>query len=1062
MSNLYRVLILLVTFFGLGISCASAANVVSFDPQTVEVYPGSSQDVRIVMDEVPEGISGFNITIFILNPEIAEITAVSFPDWGQLPRNSTLPSSSVWIKVSDLGSQVGPGDTNVLLGTITVTGKKAGTTDLGIPTTKISADGGSLISPTIITGNIHVLDNEAPVISSVSLSNSSPHTGNSITVTVDVTDNVGVSSVIASGVSLVNTGGNVWKGDITAIEGTHTVSVTASDAAGNTAVDESATYTATTTTSDTQAPIISSVTLSSGTPDAGASIVVTVDVTDNVGVSSVVASGVALVNTGGNVWKGNIVALEGIHSVNVSAVDEAGNVALDNSTSYTALTPDNLPPSSITNLQSTKGTTWIHWTWQNPKDADFNHTEIYLNGAYQTETSAEHFNATGLEPETSYTIGTRTVDINGNINEIWINQTAITEKEFVPEIKLPVANFTSNVSEGSAPLSVQFTDLSENAVSFNWNCGDVTYSTEKNPIHTYSTAGIYIVNLTVTNENGTDSKLATINISEKTVPGDNDTDEGTETQITTNNSRQSNPDIYEDRIVWIDWRNGNADIYMYDLFISTETQITNDEADQLNPDIYGDRIVWQDSRNGKSDLYMFNVSTSKETRITTSGSVYYGSEIYGDRIVWMDKRNSGSAPDDGFGGFDVYMYDLSTKKETRITKSTIPDNPDLNVFVDIYDNKIVWGPDMDGSNISVYDLSTSRQENVSSALQLYNIAFSGNRIVGTNNREGREGIVNMYDLSTATETKITSDFSAYGGPDISGNRIVWPDHRNSDYPPDSGSELDLYMYDLSTSTETQITTSKSVAWSTPSIYGDRVVWCDERNGNMDIYMFTLASDEVPPLDDNDTDEGNETDDDTQVPDNCSELTPLDNIQALKEYVESTYKCHAKTKIGQASLLDKSMCFYENGEDEKAISMLKSFIHLVERMKECKQISVDEADYMVKEAKKIIDQMDEGDRTDNGNKVPNNGSDNVSGCVTDEVCQETKPVCEETIPVCEPVCEVTKPVCKPICEETKPVCNYIGEVSSNTEKAVSEPVKKEEVSLNTEKLSEDTIDQIEAN
>jgi len=62
-----------------------------------------------------------------------------------------------------------------------------------------------------------------------------------------------------------------------------------------------------------------------------------------------------------------------------------------------------------------------------------------------------------------------------------------------------------------------FTDRSQNAISFNWDFGDGTNSIEKNPIHTYSTAGIYTVNLTVSNENGINSKLATINVSEKTV-----------------------------------------------------------------------------------------------------------------------------------------------------------------------------------------------------------------------------------------------------------------------------------------------------------------------------------------------------------------------------------------------------------------------------------------------------------------------------------------------------------------------------------------------------------------
>ena len=81
----------------------------------------------------------------------------------------------------------------------------------------------------------------------------------------------------------------------------------------------------------------------------------------------------------------------------------------------------------------------------------------------------------------------------------------------------PAADFSSNVTEGYAPLTVQFTDLSENVTEWNWDFGDGTYSTEKNPIHTYSTAGIYKVKLTVINENGTDSKLAKINVSTPSV-----------------------------------------------------------------------------------------------------------------------------------------------------------------------------------------------------------------------------------------------------------------------------------------------------------------------------------------------------------------------------------------------------------------------------------------------------------------------------------------------------------------------------------------------------------------
>jgi len=118
-------------------------------------------------------------------------------------------------------------------------------------------------------------------------------------------------------------------------------------------------------------------------------------------------------------------------------MDFDGNGVIDKSITPTYIEindSDNNLPSSITNLQSTNGTTWLNWTWTNPTDPDFNHTEIYLNGTFQTNTSAENFNATGLQPETVYTIGTRTVDNNGNLNETWINSTATTGKRATPTI----------------------------------------------------------------------------------------------------------------------------------------------------------------------------------------------------------------------------------------------------------------------------------------------------------------------------------------------------------------------------------------------------------------------------------------------------------------------------------------------------------------------------------------------------------------------------------------------------------------------------------------------------
>ncbi|AKB81092.1 cell surface protein [Methanosarcina barkeri 3] len=388
----------------------------------------------------------------------------------------------------------------------------------------------------------------------------------------------------------------------------------------------------------------------------------------------------------------------------------------------------------------------------------------------------------------------------------------------VQEAKVPpVADFSTNVTGGRVSLSVKFTDFSKNATAVIWdfNNDGIPDSTERNPVYVYTYPGNYTVNLTVNNTKGMDSKSSTVTVSPaqrlkgKLVL--------TEYQITTSKSDETQPAIYEDRIVWqSNNHNDNYTLHLYNISTSSETQIASSNISEFCPVIYNDRVVLREY--GK--IYLLNLSTSTKTLVSNQLGIYLA--IYGDKIVWQGECN----------GICVYMYDISSSKQIRLT-----DNRSISYLPAIHENRIVWESRLninESSKIFMYDLSTERVTQViTDKSNQERPAVYGDRIVWEDYRNGNLNIY-MYDLSTAKEIQITTSGSSHD-PAIYGDRIVWQDDRNDkEYIENS----DIYMYDLSTKKETQITTSGLA--SSPVIYGDKIVWEDRRNGKADIYMCIIS------------------------------------------------------------------------------------------------------------------------------------------------------------------------------------------------------------------------------
>jgi len=54
----------------------------------------------------------------------------------------------------------------------------------------------------------------------------------------------------------------------------------------------------------------------------------------------------------------------------------------------------------------------------------------------------------------------------------------------------PIADFTFSPTQGAAPLTVSFTNLTTGGLSYSWQFGDDSVSYEENPVHTYLNAGL--------------------------------------------------------------------------------------------------------------------------------------------------------------------------------------------------------------------------------------------------------------------------------------------------------------------------------------------------------------------------------------------------------------------------------------------------------------------------------------------------------------------------------------------------------------------------------------------
>lgn len=163
------------------------------------------------------------------------------------------------------------------------------------------------------------------------------------------------------------------------------------------------------------------------------------------------------------------------------------------------------------------------------------------------------------------------------------------------------------------------------------------------------------------------------------------------------------PDISGSIIVWTDPRNGNYDIYSYDLVEKVEIPVCTYAGSQGNPRISGSLVAWTDSRNDdgvypfNSDVYARDLKSVEEIGVANSAAIEKIVGVDGDYIAYTKEDFSYNSWGQQMSGYNVYLFNARTNTTQRITNYSRPSDGASLYSVDFHSNSndfsngvIVW------------------------------------------------------------------------------------------------------------------------------------------------------------------------------------------------------------------------------------------------------------------------------------------------------------------------------------------------------------------------------------
>ncbi len=324
-------------------------------------------------------------------------------------------------------------------------------------------------------------------------------------------------------------------------------------------------------------------------------------------------------------------------------------------------------------------------------------------------------------------------------------------------------------------------------------------------------------------------------------------------------------------VVWVDERDGNAEIYYKKLGfdgegLTSDIRLTSDSSVSWFPSVsVADNfinIVWTDERDGNTEIYYTKLDNNGNTvvddlRITNNAADSTLPSVVSDNngnlhVVWIDTRD---------GNSEIYYKKLNNNGAAITGDIRLTSNSAISWFpvvaVDTTNNiHVVWTDDRDGNSEIYYkklnntgatvvdDTRITSDAGDSSYPSITSDSSNNLHVAWLDDRDGNAEIYYKKLDSSGTgitvDIRLTSDVSVSWFPAIASNRngihVAWMDGRDNN--------LEIYYTALdnngNTITDDTRLTFNAADSDLPAVISDafnvvRIMWNDYRDSNSEIY-----------------------------------------------------------------------------------------------------------------------------------------------------------------------------------------------------------------------------------